>query len=230
MPKQKEGKPNKEQLRRMAAINVAAEVVVGVVSVSGAGEALSQGTQAPPQSPDKPAEKDPPAGSTGGSKGGGAPAGGGCFAAGTRVIMGDGALRAIESIHAGDSVLAFDEPTGQVVTRPVLRTYTHGPRPILSLAVDGIAPAILVTPNHPFRVDRSWAPIGEAGPGARLTRYDAGSGGTRDCEVESLSPAPAEVPVHNLQIEGSATYFVEGVLVHNKPEETEEGPGIDLDD
>jgi len=79
-----------------------------------------------------------------------------CFAAGTMILMGDGAEKAIEQIQYGDLVATFDG-LGDLTSRLVTQTFVNRKPQLLEL--DG---GVRVTPDHPFLIsDGSFVPIKE---------------------------------------------------------------------
>ena len=135
-----------------------------------------------------------------------------CFAAGTRVECPSGP-RAIEALSVGDEVWTFDERTGNVHTGVVTRTFAHPPAACLRVHLQGGA-ALVVTENHPVFARGGWVVAGALAPGDVLLRRNA-SGRVERVEVARVE-REAPQPVYNLSVAEHATYFAEGVLVHNK--------------
>jgi hypothetical protein len=156
-------------------------------------------------------------GGKGGSSGDSGSNGFGCFAEGTRILTPGGSI-AIERLVVGDRVLAYDEPAGRVVERPVTALHAHPDRVAgrLELA-DGRA--LVVTPEHPVYLpdQRRYVAAGALHGEARLLGVSAahstasviGSGYAR-------APSAAPITVYNITVAGEENYFAEGVLVHNK--------------
>ncbi|MFF3071737.1 polymorphic toxin-type HINT domain-containing protein [Kitasatospora sp. NPDC057936] len=142
------------------------------------------------------------------------------FPAGTKVLMGDGTTRAIETLHAGDVVLAADPATGTSGPRPVSATvYTPDDRDFTELTVrapDGGQGAVTATDHHPFWVESAgtWTDAGDIRPGDTL-RTDTGA----VVQVASVRHWTGLEPAYNLTVEGLHTYFVlagdRPLLVHN---------------
>ncbi|MCX6666592.1 MAG: Hint domain-containing protein [Euryarchaeota archaeon] len=74
-----------------------------------------------------------------------------------------------------------------------------------------------VTPNHPLWINEEWKEAGEPHLGDHLLRLD----GTKEI-LTHIRYIPGTYTVYNLEVEQDHTYFVHGVLVHNKP------PPIDI--
>jgi Pretoxin HINT domain len=146
--------------------------------------------------------------------------GGGCFVAGTRVTMADGTQRPIEDIQVGERVLALDERTGRVVPAPVTQVFV---RPQWrdqadTVLIDG---RVRATVNHPFLVNGEWKRADQIEPGDRLRRLsgvrdEQGDEAIESEAVQTLMPMPGVDTVYNLEVDTYHTYFVEGLLVHNR--------------
>ena len=135
-----------------------------------------------------------------------------CFVAGTLILTAAG-LRAIESIRAGDRVLATDPESGVTEEKVVVETYVRETGRLVHLRVGG--ELISTTPNHPFWVrGRGFFSAGELQAGEELLTA-AGEG----CRIENVRQEIVESPerVYNFQVEGFHSYHVGsiGVLVHN---------------
>ena len=139
---------------------------------------------------------------------------GACFAAGTPVLTPDGE-RAIESLTAGDVVLAKDVETGEIATRPIVAAKVTHDRPsiLLELRNDtGQSETLVVTANHPFFVEgRGFEQAGDLQPGDVVTTPTGGA------HVVALAAHAVVEPVYNIEVESFHTYFVghSHVLVHN---------------
>ncbi|RFU87757.1 hypothetical protein DY218_05750 [Streptomyces triticagri] len=146
------------------------------------------------------------------------------FLPGTSVLMADGRRIPIESIAAGDKVLATDPTTGRTAARPVTRTITthedkHFTRLTVGTGVGGGSPGLetLTTTNtHPFWLPTQtrWADAGTLTPGDQLRTADGDSR-----PVTSISRYTQRQTTHDLTIAGIHTYYVLAgaapVLVHN---------------
>jgi hypothetical protein len=136
----------------------------------------------------------------------------GCFVAGTPVWTPDG-LRPIESLRAGDRVLACDPESGKHSVQPVVTQTVHIVSVILDIVVD--AGTISCTPSHPF-----WSPgTGwmDAGDLCANTPVLLLSGDV--AHIIEVQRRTGSYTVYNLSVDTQHTYFVsgDGVLVHNKP-------------
>ncbi len=170
-----------------------------------------------------------------------------CFTAGTLVLMADGTQRPIESLRAGDLVMAGDGTANRVVA---VETPRLGNR--LLYAIDG--GEAFVTAEHPFLTAEGWKSIdpsetarenaalrvGRLRVGDRLARAvgpqrPASHGALALAMVAELEIAylplrrlraiagePGQT-LYNLILDGDHAYFANGFLVHNKGGEGGEG-------
>lgn len=142
----------------------------------------------------------------------------GCFVAGTPVLLAAGESVPIETIRAGDIVLAADEASGwQLQPRRVVEAYERQVEVLVDLVVEseGRRELITTTTEHPFLVDedgaRSWRAGGELHAGATLVTTSA------TAKVERVGFRRETTRVFNLNVESAHTYVV-GVcacVVHN---------------
>ncbi|NEP09959.1 MAG: hypothetical protein F6K14_07000 [Symploca sp. SIO2C1] len=140
-------------------------------------------------------------------------AGGSCsrssFAAGTEVATADGE-KAIESIAVGDSVLAYNEETGEVGEYAVTQLFSRiAPE---SIVVTVGEEAIVTTPEHEFYTVNGWVEAEDLSVGDTLVRL-----GVQTATVTDLEPHQDSTRVYNFEVDEVHTYYVSGeeVLVHN---------------
>jgi hypothetical protein len=136
---------------------------------------------------------------------------GGCFVAGTPVTMADGTTRAIETIQAGDHVLAFDIAAGRAVDELVEELIVHHDHPAL-VVVNG---DLTTTPEHRFYADGAWIRADELRVGSLLTTVAGESDRPSLRAVTSLVETGEGTTVYNLEVREQHDYFAGGVLVHN---------------
>ena len=132
-----------------------------------------------------------------------------CFLAGTPVRTETG-LQAIETIRAGDRVIAQDQDTGELAYKIVLRKTIRPPAKMLRINVG--KEQIVTTLGHPFWVSgHGWKMAKELKAGDFLHCLD---GAARITSVEALVK---EEQAHNLVVDDFNTYFVgnTGLLVHD---------------
>ena len=132
-----------------------------------------------------------------------------CFAAGTTVRTIDGD-RPIQSIRAGDLVLAQDTKTGSLGYRAVVTAFHNPPSPTLRVTL-GEAGAVVATGIHRFwKAGKGWTMARDLKPGD-LVRTLGGVAG-----VSSIEPDRVQ-PVFNLEVGEGNNFLVgkPGVLVHD---------------
>jgi hypothetical protein len=131
-----------------------------------------------------------------------------CFVRGTPVWTKTG-QKPIESLTAGDLVLAQNVNTGEIAYRPVLTRTLRPAGPTLEITAGG--EKIFSTRGHPLWVDGvGWRMAKELEDGALLHSM---TGTTR---IESVRPS-TDAETYNLVVADFNTYFVgeNGILVHD---------------
>ncbi len=136
---------------------------------------------------------------------------GGCasFVAGTEVMTAEGE-KAIEEVAVGDTVLAYDEETGEEGEYPVSHLFTHiAPE---SLVVTVGEEEITTTPEHEFYTSNSWIEAEDLSVGDTLVRL-----GGKTATVTDLESHQDSTRVYNFEVDGAHTYYVSAkeLLVHN---------------
>ncbi len=131
-----------------------------------------------------------------------------CFAAGTavRTIAGD---RAIESILAGDRVLAQDPKTGSLTYQPVVAAFHNPPAPTLRVRLG--EDSVVATGIHRFwKAGHGWTMARDLQPGDPIRAL----GGI--ARVEAVEDEKVQ-PVFNLEVAEGHSFLVGklGVLVHD---------------
>jgi RHS repeat-associated protein len=148
----------------------------------------------------------------------------GCsFVPGTPVLLAGGALRPIEEVDVGDTVVATDPLTGYTVAKTVVGTrVSTGEKHLVTITVDvdgdrGARTAeVTATTNHPFWLPapREWVPAGEL----RVGQWLRTSNGTW-VQVTAIQTWTEVTTVHNLSVEDLETFYVGAggttILVHN---------------
>ncbi len=134
-----------------------------------------------------------------------------CFVAGTLISMADGSLKSIEDIQVGDSVKSYDESSGSMVDSVVGHVFVHDAVEMgdYYLVINN---RLRVTPDHPLFVNGDWVDADSVVVGDSLLDVSGES-----IEVLSVDRVFEPVVTYNLEVEGTHTYFADGVLVHNKP-------------
>lgn len=130
--------------------------------------------------------------------------GGGCFLPGTMVRVEDG-FKAIERIKVGDSVIGLGK-SDRLVPCDVVKTY-------VSIQCDYyvINGKLMVTGTHPFLVDEEWVEASKIKLGSELQGIDHNT-----VVVTSIELVHKPVRTYNIEVADTHTFFVEGILVHNK--------------
>ena len=147
----------------------------------------------------------------GGGGGAGGGGGGHCFAAGTRVLMADGALQDIAALETGDQLLSRDPATGDF--RPVSVEKVYQADQPEHYLING---ALRVTGTHPFMLEQ-----GATRSAAELRPDDVVQGKDATVTIQSIERIEANQEVFNLTVSDTHTFFVSGgdtdiYWVHNK--------------
>lgn len=145
----------------------------------------------------------------------------GCFPAGMMVTMANGSEKAIETVSEGDMVLASGMQSAEV-----LNVWTMPKESRLIFNING---KLRITQDHPIKIigptTSTWAAIDPAGaneihPELNVQQLEVGQtlvgpDGYRET-VETIETQVEDSQVYNLNVSGDDTYFVQGLLVHNK--------------
>ncbi|MGW2698221.1 polymorphic toxin-type HINT domain-containing protein [Streptomyces sp. NPDC001296] len=142
-----------------------------------------------------------------------------CFVAGTKVLMASGPAKNIESIKAGDTVVATDPLTGKTAPRKVTRLIiTDGDKHFDEITLD--TPdgprKLTATYEHPFwnPTEKRWVKAHDLRAGSTLLSRDG-----RTVRVQATRAFDQRVRTYNLTVEDLHTYYVLAgetpVLVHN---------------
>ena len=126
------------------------------------------------------------------------------------VLTGAG-LVAIETIKAGDKVIATNPETNQTEEKTVVETYINQTECIVHLHIKN--EVINTTKNHPFYVkEKGFVEACELSKGDEIMNASGGS-----YLVERIEFEDKEETVYNFQVEDYHTYYVgeSSVLVHN---------------
>jgi len=131
-----------------------------------------------------------------------------CFIAGT-IVRAQTGLMPIETLQAGDRVLARDQDSGELSYKVVVRTTIRPASKLVRIEAGG--DEITTTLGHPFWVDgHGWKMAKELTAGDRLHSL---GGAVR---IDKVEPA-GEDKAYNLVVDDFNTYFVgqAGLLVHD---------------
>ncbi|WP_222943223.1 polymorphic toxin-type HINT domain-containing protein [Streptomyces parvus] len=141
------------------------------------------------------------------------------FPSGTRVLLADGATRAIEDVRIGDRVIATDPKRSVTAARPVTNVITtEDDKDFTQLTVttDQGPATITATDNHPFwwEGDRRWKDAGDLRAGDELRTPNGAH-----VAVTAVRDQQGPQRTHDLTVSGLHTYYVFAgetpVLVHN---------------
>jgi hypothetical protein len=133
--------------------------------------------------------------------------GGGCFLPGTQISLADGGTKPIESIEAGDLVLAWDEASGEMKPDAVRGVHP----PIAADAYLIVNDRLRFTDTHPVLLDDAWVKAGELKVGDTLTAADG-----NPVVIETIRRVAGPVTVYNFEVNPLGTYVANGIVVHNK--------------
>jgi len=141
--------------------------------------------------------------------------GGTCFLAGTKVAMGDGSYKNIESVQIGDRVKSYDEQTGEIIDCKVTHVFHHSTEEMTDYYLV-INNNLRVTPNHRFYSDGNWVEAGDLRIGDPLFPREE----DKEYNVYSIDRIYERATSFDLEVERCHTYFVSidnsvDVLVHN---------------
>lgn len=132
-----------------------------------------------------------------------------CFVAGTAIHTING-TKAIEDIKVGDTVLAYNEQTGQTEYSKVTQTFKKLTDTFTILNVGNST--ITSTPEHPYFANGQYVKAEDLKIGDKLLLSD----GTYDIVKNINTITGEERYVYNFEVSGLHNYFVDyGVLVHN---------------
>ncbi|MFF5894969.1 polymorphic toxin-type HINT domain-containing protein [Streptomyces argenteolus] len=148
------------------------------------------------------------------------------FPPGTPVLVADGRRVPIESLRAGDTVVATDPVRGVSAVRQVTETFTtYDDKHFTRLSTS--AGRITATDTHPFWLNgrQDWVDAGDIVTGDRLRLPDG-----RSLMVTGVSRSTERQTTHDLSVDGIHAYYVgigtAGVLVHNNDCEFETDPNV----
>ncbi|MCA9398380.1 MAG: hypothetical protein KC618_01440, partial [Candidatus Omnitrophica bacterium] len=124
-----------------------------------------------------------------------------CFLAGTQVVMADGTTKAIEDIRIGDTVLSFDEMSGEKVSSKVTHFFDGEYTNEYLLLNNGLG----VTENHLFYSEGEWRQIGKLALDSKLLDLELA-----DADIKSVQKVhtPNKVRVYNIEVDQHHNYFV----------------------
>ena len=132
----------------------------------------------------------------------------GCFSADTEVLLPGGALKPIGHLEEGERILVFNEQSGALDARPVVKKYQFCQNHYFLLNK-----SIRVTAMHRFFTSEGWVRVKDLEPGAQLKTRDGWT------LLETKEVIGVDGDVFNLQVEEHHNFFVAAdgtsYLVHN---------------
>jgi hypothetical protein len=143
----------------------------------------------------------------------------GCFVAGTRVLLANGSMKAIENLKAGDVLLGAQQAHNKFVH---LKIMPQEDRKIY--AFNG--GRYFVTEDHLFMTKEGWKSLNpkiaqKQHPGIKLGALQVGDAFVTRTGIIPLKKIDFKIlknaVVYNPQLDGSHDYYADGFLVHNVP-------------
>ncbi len=154
----------------------------------------------------------------------------GCFVAGTTVLMADGSYKAIEDVDVGDFVLSYNENSGELEEKEVLKIGKYENSDLVTIEFDkGLKNTN--TTGHPYYVlNKGWCStspkstfdlygfeVDSLQVGDTCFYYDFASQGLEKTVVTKIEFVDSTIWTYNLdEVEGNNNFFANGVIVHNK--------------
>jgi len=126
-----------------------------------------------------------------------------CFTAGTLILTEDG-HKPIEELQPSDSVLSWNEQTGETELQPVINNFKRESNELTIITIGD--KVIETTEEHPFWVvNQGWTKAGKLNVGAQLLLENG-----KKVEVTAFEQKLLERPVtvYNLEVAETHTYFV----------------------
>jgi hypothetical protein len=136
-----------------------------------------------------------------------------CFIAGTMVKLNDGSDVAIEEVKIGDEILTYNEELGKNEKGIVGDLKKHTVDSVIRLTLDN-ENIILTTSEHPFYVEGKWITASKLQPLDVCLKSDGS-----ESIISTVDVLEESHEVFNLlNVEPTHTFYVNGILVHNKLE------------
>ena len=141
-----------------------------------------------------------------------------CFVAGSKITLADGTDIGIEDIKIGDEILTYNEQTTNNEDGIVGDLKSHEVESTINIKFEKANPrhtdidVITTTSEHPFFVkDKGWVIASELEVGDFCF-----SESHEDVEIIEITAGGAETVYNLLNVEPTHTFYVNGILVHNK--------------
>lgn len=132
-----------------------------------------------------------------------------CFIAGTEITLGDGDVKHIEDIVAGEKVLTFNDESKENVVESVGDVKSRTVDSTLTLSFDSVS--ITCTAEHPFYVNGKYINAADLKVGDVCKTVEG------ETTLKSVEVNDSSVEVFNLHSVGdNHNFYANGILVHNK--------------
>ena len=140
---------------------------------------------------------------------------GACFTGRMGVTMADGRVVPIPQVAVGDQVVAYDNVAQCLRTCKVVTCHKHPAGEYLKVWLEG-GRLLEVTWNHELYVGDRWVQAEALRVGDHLCLMENGDTGLTPVAVDRIEPGADQLPLFDLTVADCHTYFVSGLLVHNK--------------
>ncbi len=148
-----------------------------------------------------------------------------CLAEGTRITMGDGSSKNIESITEGDKVLSYDEAANKSDILSVVRVHNVAHDEVVRLTLSN-GNEIVTTADHPFLSTNGWCSLDPAktkayGRYANVSKYKVDTeliilgknNQTETVTISAISKLKQPTNTYTLELEKEGAFIANGVLV-----------------
>jgi hypothetical protein len=142
-----------------------------------------------------------------------------CLALGSRVLLADGTLKAIEDVRPGDVVLSLNETTLRIEPNTVSASFPTGVQPVFRFTLAS-GRRLDVTSVHPLYGPYGWKPAAEFGVGdrigvpPRIPQEDNPDSDIYWDAVEKIEPL-GEQPVWDITVENGHNFIANDIFAHN---------------
>lgn len=133
-----------------------------------------------------------------------------CFPAKTKILMGEGHFKTIDTIKRNDRVMSFCSETNRFISKPVVAARCNGKKDVYTYTtVSGRR--IHCTDNHPVLTTEGWQPI-KIAKNIATTKTRTGNYFFEtiiDCKFKSTEM------VYNFEVKDTHSYIADDFIVHN---------------
>ncbi len=138
--------------------------------------------------------------------------GGGCLLAGTRVMLQDGTMKAIEQLKIGDAVLGFEK--GLLKPAKVVKTFIHPHMEGYLVMTTEDGRVLNITGNHPVYNGHRYIKADKLKLGDSVLIFKDNQ--AQDVKIKMIEKKEGKIDLYNIEVDKTHNYFAEGILVHNK--------------